>query len=345
MVSVSILVFKKKMINVTFYMRADCHLCEQALLDLKEIQTKIPHQLVTIDIESDPSLHDKYILDIPVIEVGPYRMKYPFTKQDLEMTLGAAVDRKSQLERVDAQSYQKAVARGKTITKADKISLWISKHYLLVLNILVFLYVGLPFSAPILKEAGADGPAELIYRVYRPLCHQWSFRSWFLFGEQVYYPHASAKIPGVLTFETVSGITDANDPSRVQARIFEGNEKLGFKVALCERDVAIWGAILLFGIIFAISGRKIKGLHWMIWILIGLGPIGLDGFSQLISQLNLPVLQALLPYRESTPLLRTLTGFLFGFTTAWYGYPTVEEAMADTRRLLAKKIAVINSKA
>ena len=281
-------------------------------------------------------------MDIPVVEVGPYRLKYPFSKQDLEMTLLAAMDRKSQLERVDDQGYHQAVERGKTITRADKISLWISKKYLLILNLLVFLYVGIPFSAPLLKEAGADGAAEIIYRVYRPLCHQWSFRSWFMFGEQPFYPHEAAKMPGVLTFEDVSGITDINDPGRLQARTFEGNEILGFKVAFCQRDVAIWGSILLFGLIFAISKRKIKGIHWLVWILVGLGPVGLDGFSQLISQLNLTFFGWIIALSREYALLRTLTGFLFGFMTAWYGYPTIEEAMADTRRILTKKIAVVS---
>ncbi len=330
------------MINVTLYQRVDCHLCEQVQSDLEELQVKIPHKLVIIDIDSDPAMKDMFSMDIPVVEVGPYRLKYPFSKQDLEMTLLAALDRKTQLEKVDDQGYHQAVKRGKTITRADKISLWISKNYLLILNLMVFLYVGIPFTAPILKEAGADRAAEVIYQVYKPLCHQWSFRSWFIFGEQPFYPHEAAKMPGVLTFEEVSGITDINDPGRLQARTFEGNEILGFKVAYCQRDVAIWGSILLFGLIFAISKRKIKGIHWLIWILIGLGPIGLDGFSQLISQLNLPSLSGILPYRESTPYLRTLTGFLFGFMTAWYGYPTIEDAMADTRRILTKKFAIVS---
>jgi uncharacterized membrane protein len=162
-----------------------------------------------------------------------------------------------------------------------------------------------------------------------------------LFGDQAYYPHAAAKIPGVLTFEKVSGITDLTDPSRLQARLFEGNALLGYKVALCERDVAIWGAMALFGVVYALSGRKLPKMHWLIWVLVGLGPIGLDGFSQLFSQIPSPFIQSILPYRESTPFLRVLTGFLFGITTAWFMFPLIEESMADTRRLLAKKFAVL----
>ena len=64
-------------------------------------------------------------------------------------------------------------------------------------------------------------------------------------------------------------------------------------------------------------------------------PIGLDGFSQLISQ---PPIN-LIPVRESTPFLRTLTGFLFGFVTAWFGYPYVEESMQENRKFLEGKLS------
>ena len=68
-------------------------------------------------------------------------------------------------------------------------------------------------------------------------------------------------------------------------------------------------------------------------------PIAMDGLSQLLSQppLNGFIPPELLSYRESTPFLRSLTGFLFGFTTAWFGYPLVEETMADTRRYIQEK--------
>jgi hypothetical protein len=32
-----------------------------------------------------------------------------------------------------------------------------------------------------------------------------------------------------------------------------------------------------------------------------------------------------------------LTGFLFGFTTAWFGFPLVEETMSDSRQIMATK--------
>ena len=122
-----------------------------------------------------------------------------------------------------------------------------------------------------------------------------------------------------------------------------GNETVGYKIALCERDMAIYGAMLLFALIFWVTGHRIPPLHWALWLLLGLGPIGLDGFSQLISQFEFSFLSEILPYRESVPFLRTFTGFLFGFSTAWFGFPYVEESMRETRQIYIKKVAIIKA--
>jgi uncharacterized membrane protein len=332
---------EEKMLNVTLYSRTDCHLCERAEADLKSLQKTLSFKLSVINIDSDEVLKATFDKEIPVVEAGPFQLKAPFTKQELRMTLGAAIDRLGQLERINDKPFQSSVARGRTISRSDKVSYWISKHYLLLMNLFLVLYFGLPFLGPIFKKAGLDGPAEVVYKMYRPLCHQWSFRSWFLFGEQAYYPHAAAGINGVISFEEATGVTDLNDPARLEARLFEGNEWMGYKIALCQRDEAIWGSMFLFGVVYAVSGRRIKKLHWILWIIIGLGPVGLDGFSQLLSQLPTGFIHSILPYRESTPFLRTLTGFLFGWMTAWFTIPLMEETMEESRRALAKKFAIL----
>ncbi len=329
------------MISVTLYSRAGCKLCEEAEADLKALQDVIPHRLTVIDIDSEQSFRDLYDLEIPVVEAGPFKLKAPFTRQELQMTLGAAADRRAQLEKINDKTFQMNTSGSQAISSSDRFSYWIARHYLAIFNLFLVLYVGIPFLAPVFKKVGWNGPAEVVYKIYSPLCHQWAFRSFFLFGEQAYYPHAAAKVPGVLTFEQVSGITDLNDPSRLGARAFQGNPTLGYKVAFCERDVAIWGAMALFGLVFAITRRRIPKIHWIVWILVGLVPIGLDGFSQLFSQIPSAFIQSFLPYRESTPFLRTLTGFIFGFMTAWFMFPLIEETMVDTRRMLSKKFAML----
>ena len=330
------------MLNVTLYTRKECALCDEVKADLNELQSQYPHRLVEVDIESETVLLAKFGLEIPVVEVGPYTLKSPITRQKLQMTLGAAVDRKNQLEKLGDPEYKMKLEKGKKVTTGDKVSFWIAKRYLLMLNMFMLIYVGLPFLAPTLMKLGAELPARAIYRMYSPLCHQFGFRSFFLYGDQVVYPLAEAGVSGVKTFEQATGIVNLDDPyspTRFDARKFTGDEVVGFKVALCERDVAIYLAILLFGILFGLSGRRIKSLHWALWLLIGLAPIGLDGFSQLFSQFNWQWLSSMLPYRESTVYLRVITGALFGFTTAWFAYPNIEESMNETVQYYVKKLA------
>jgi uncharacterized membrane protein len=320
------------MIKVIMFSREECHLCDQALDDLQALQAVIQHKLEVVNIDGNLDLQKKYGVDIPVIEVGPYRLKSPFTLQDLEITLRAAAEREKNLAEIDRKVSATEATIPVKITRADRFSAWISNHYMFVLNTLVLIYLGLPFLAPTLMSAGYTRPATTIYRFYGLVCHQLAFRSFFIFGDQAAYPREAAGVSGLTPFGVATGVAEDDE---LAARAYIGEPGIGYKVALCERDVAIYGGILLFGLVFSLTGRRIKPLPWYLWLLIGILPIAVDGFSQLLSQ---PPLN-FFPYRESTPLLRSITGFLFGLTTAWFGFPIVEESMADLRRYYDQKIA------
>lgn len=325
------------MITVTVYVTPENPACDRVLEMLQTLEESNPHQAVVIDVTKEEALVGLYENRVPVVQVGPYRLEGEMTVERLKVAIGAASDRINQLQKIDNQSYQERLGKGHNVTDGDRLSLWISKNYIHVFNVLIFLYVGLPFLAPVLEKAGAGVPAGLIYRMYSIVCHQLPFRSWFLFGEQTYYPRAMAGIPGVLTYEDITNNAELNV---FNDRWFVGNESVGYKVALCQRDVAIYGAMVIFGIGFALSGRKIRSIPWYLWVILGLGPIGLDGFSQLPSVMgNLP---AWLPIRESNPLFRSITGVLFGVLTTWYLYPMIEATMLETRRLVTRKQAVVD---
>jgi len=333
------------MLTITIYTRRDHPASLEAKDNLEALKDKFPHRLVEVDVDTDPAIQKSYGEDVPVVEVGPYRLKSPFDKQKLMMTIGAAMDRRGQLDRLGREDHFDRVRRGQEISGADRAMDWFSRHYLAVCNIALLFYFGLPILAPVLMKAGLKTPASIIYTIYKPLCHQFGFRSFFLFGEQAYYPLAEAGIPGVKNFEEASGISDIHNPTnyaRVEARNFIGNETMGYKMAFCERDLAMWGSAFLFGLIYAATGRRLKPLNLILWVLIGLAPIGLDGFSQLFSQMEWSWLSGWLPYRESTPFLRVLTGALFGIATAWYGFPYLEESMAESRQFFIKKFASIS---
>ncbi len=309
-------------------------MCDDALSELSRLAEQFPHQVTTIDIDGDDELQRKYGFEIPVIEIGPYTLKAPIDKEALAITLAAASERKQQLEELQDPVYLDKVKRGSIWSKADGIALWIAQHYMAIINVVVALYVGLPFLAPTFMKAGIQTPAIVIYKAYGVVCHQLGYRSFYLFGEQMVYPRAIVAGDSLKSFQQATGLGEDNSAESIfAAREYIGNEQVGYKVALCERDIAIYLGILTFCLLFTWLRMRIPGVPWYIWVLIGLVPLGFDGVSQIISQ---PPFN-LLPYRESTPILRVLTGASFGFFTAWFGLPSVEESMAQTRVVLTAK--------
>jgi uncharacterized membrane protein/glutaredoxin len=319
------------MIKVVLYTREGCQLCERAAQDLKNLQEEIPHELVEIDIESDAELLQHYVEQIPVVRVGPYTLNAPFTETELRITLAAARD--GYEKRVEQEPANRAWT-----DRINRAVLFFSRHWLAILNLMVFAYVALPFAAPALMKSGNERPAQIIYAFYGKLCHQLAYRSWYLYGEQPVYPRELAGTDWE-SYEEVIGL-NVND--HLAASAFVGNDELGYKVALCQRDVAIYGAILLSGLLFALIRKRLKPLPIWAWMLVGIIPIAIDGGSQLIFGFPLPIF-SLLPMRESTPLLRTLTGTLFGIANVWLSYPYVEESMVETRVVLAARLAQADS--
>lgn len=315
------------MIKVVLYTREGCQLCDSAAEQLQKLQEDIPHQFVEIDIESDPELLQRYLEQIPVVRVGPYTLKAPFSESDLRITLGAARDG---FEKQQTQSS----ANRRWTERINKAVLFFSKHWLAFLNLIVFTYVGLSFAAPVLMKSGYERQAQVIYSFYGKLCHQLAYRSWFLFGEQPVYPRELAGTG----WESYEVSTNLPVDDYLAATSFVGNEQLGYKVALCERDVAIYGAILLAGLLFTVFRKRLKPLPIWAWFLLGIFPIALDGGSQMVFGFPLPGF-SLLPMRESTPFLRTLTGAMFGVANVWLSFPYVEESMVETRIALAAKLA------
>lgn len=238
-------------------------------------------------------------------------------------------------------------------TTIDRWVYWLTRHWLAVFNTAMAIYIGLPLLAPTLMQLGLTRPAGLIYTIYSPMCHQMASRSFFLYGDQYAYPRDIAGA-NLLPFEAFmpeidefSGISDAPEEWLsfiLPARRFIGNEQMGYKTALCQRDMAIYGFVLIGGLLYgAVRKRgKVKPLPLWAFIVFGLGPIALDGFSQLFSQYGvalapLSVINQAIPLRESSPFLRTFTGALFGFMLVWLTYPHIEASMNKTERDMEKR--------
>src|SRR5438045_9347773 len=61
------------------------------------------------------------------------------------------------------------------------------RHWPLALNMALGLLVSGALAAPVLARLGATQAAEAVYAAYHLTCHQWAFRSFFLFGQQPIY--------------------------------------------------------------------------------------------------------------------------------------------------------------
>ena len=224
----------------------------------------------------------------------------------------------------------------------DRVIYGFSGRWLAAFNLFIALYLGVPFLAPVFMKAGWAAPARVIYSIYGSMCHQLGYRSWYLFGERSNYSR--------YVFQAYTGIDPDTYQGFVDSRAFEGNAQMGYKVALCERDVAIYAMMVLAGLIFSVPAlrRQLKPLRWWLWILIGLVPIGLDGFWQLFT--NYPYTSLLpflsfLPYHESTAFWRTFTGALFGLANIWLAYPYFDQSMREARAELKVTLARVDAAA
>ena len=219
---------------------------------------------------------------------------------------------------------------GRVSAIADRFVLWLSRRWLAVMNGMVLMYVGLPLLAPVLMVLGFSWPARLIHAAYNPLCHQLPQRSFFLFGPRLAYG-----------YEELSLLLGAELTDNPWSGAFVGNPAVGYKTALCQRDMAIYGTILVAGLIFGIvrRSRSVRAMPVWAYVVVGVLPMLLDGGYQWISYALATLLPSLgvIPH-ETTPVLRVATGSLFGLSTVWLAYPNVEDTMEEVRESLEIKI-------
>lgn len=177
-----------------------------------------------------------------------------------------------------------------------------ARHWLALANLALGLYIGLPLLAPVLMHGGHAGAGGLIYTLFKPLCHQMPERSFFLFGPQATY-----------TYAELAAYLGGTVPAR-----YIGDAAIGWKAAVCQRDVAIYGTALLAGLLFALLRKRLRplGLKWAGALML---PMAVDGSGQLVGLWG------------STWLSRVITGALFGLMLVWAVFPHLERGMREVR--------------
>ncbi len=193
----------------------------------------------------------------------------------------------------------------------NRIVIFVTRHWLALVNGVLALVLGLAFAAPWLMEHGYTRGGEFLYFLYRPLCHQLPERSFFVGGPQAWY-----------SFAELSRRLGAEPAWR-----YIGNPQLGFKVAFCERDTAIFAGYLVFGLAFGLLRRWLKPQWWHGLVAVVLAvPMAIDGGIQLVGIV------------ESNWQRRTVTGLLFALGVVWVAFPLIEKGMKEAEEITRRSL-------
>ncbi|MCA9872874.1 MAG: DUF2085 domain-containing protein [Anaerolineales bacterium] len=228
----------------------------------------------------------------------------------------------------------------------DKIIYWFSQHWLLAFTLILLIFVGLPWLAPIFMALGWARAGETIYLIYSTQCHQMPQRSFFLFGDNAMLP-----------LSTIQALwSDSNNP--LVLRQFIGNTDVGWKVAWSDRMVYMYTSLLIFGFAFWPLRKRLKPLPW--WgLLLFLLPMAADGFTHFISDIvggiggGFRFTNAWLATLTSSAFpatfyagdtlgsfnswMRLITGILFGLGVVWFAYPHLHSIFSDNANRIAPK--------
>lgn len=225
----------------------------------------------------------------------------------------------------------------KAVITVDRLVYFFCRHWLAVVVIMLGLFAGLPFLAPVLMQLGWKSAANVIYAFYATQCHQMPQRSFFLFGPKAMYSLA----------EVQAVWQNTNNP--LILRLFVGNAQVGWKVAWSDRMVSLYGGLWLSAVLWSPLRRRIKPLRWWGFVLLAL-PMVLDGGTHLVSDFA-GIGQG---FRDSNVWLaaltgnalpatfyagdvlgsfnswmRILTGLLFGLGVIWLAFPYLQQAFAE----------------
>jgi len=167
------------------------------------------------------------------------------------------------------------------------------RHWLVLYLVLSGLYVGLALLAPVAMSLGWLRLGTALHGLYSLVCHQEPGASYMVFGR-------GEPLPVEL----------------VDDRFWKGSPAIGWKTALCQRNLAIYGSLFLYALVFGLTGRRWSPLALWIGALLCV-PMATDGLTQAFG------------LRESNWLWRTLSGSLFSLGVTWALLPRMQAASRD----------------
>jgi uncharacterized membrane protein len=212
-----------------------------------------------------------------------------------------------------------------------------ARHWLFFVNVLIAIWVGLPWLAPVFMHWGWTSAGKAIYFLYSFQCHQLPERSFFLFGREAMY--SLTEIQAVWQTTT--------DPFVL--RHFIGNPDMGWKVAWSDRMVWMYTSIPFGGLLYGLVRKQMKPISLGTFINLLL-PMVIDGSTHMISDfagigqgfrdtniwLQILTNNAFpINFYQGDGLgsfnswMRLITGVLFGIALVGFAFPHLNNTFAD----------------
>jgi hypothetical protein len=85
-----------KVLDVSFYTRPGCCLCDEAFAELDRLAARFPMRITVTDITADVEAHQRWWADIPVIQIGSTILRAPIEPSSLKAALSAGMGRPSE---------------------------------------------------------------------------------------------------------------------------------------------------------------------------------------------------------------------------------------------------------
>ncbi|MFL5732456.1 MAG: DUF2085 domain-containing protein [Chloroflexia bacterium] len=287
--------------RVTVYTKPGCHLCEDLLDLLDRMAPQYNLQVTEVNILDDMALYDAFHEEIPVLDIEDGRLgrlKAPIDEPSLRTAFEVA-------RRGLSTGGRSVVTTPKPDPLVDRIARYIGRHWLMLVSIVLGIFVGLPWLAPIFAALGWWNVANPIYTAYALTCHQLPERAGTVFGYQVAFCYRNTALYGGTFF---FGLLYAAALSDKWPRL-----------RWMKTPIPWWGAALLV-LPMAVDGMT----H-----LLGLR----DNMANMVAD---PSFGAF--YIGSQPFslnwwLRIITGLLAALGVVWFAYPRMERAVEDAENM------------
>lgn len=79
-------------VEAILYSKLDCHLCDLAAELLATLSRSGELRWTRVDIQSDPSLSDRFQTEIPVIAIGDVELRWPTTLERIRRAVEQVAD-------------------------------------------------------------------------------------------------------------------------------------------------------------------------------------------------------------------------------------------------------------